>query len=133
MGERVMNCRRLLQLGLSAAGLGLMSRSGVASAWQGSGSRVPRVGFVKQPPILDYMDAFHEGMREHGWEDGENYILDYRYVEQQSQLPEVVDELLAIPVDLFVCPNSSAVDAVMRTSSTVPIVFATFSNPLLNG
>jgi putative ABC transport system substrate-binding protein len=54
-------------------------------------------------------------------------------VEQQSQLPETVEELLSIPVDLFVCPNSSAVDAVMKLDSTTPIVFATFSHPVLNG
>jgi putative tryptophan/tyrosine transport system substrate-binding protein len=92
-----------------------------------------RVGFLKQPPLLNYMDAFRDGMREHGYAEGENFILDYRYVEQASQLPDVAAELTHIPVDVLVCPNVAAVDAARRATSTIPIVFVTAANPITSG
>ncbi|HUR08567.1 MAG TPA: hypothetical protein VM347_38925, partial [Nonomuraea sp.] len=80
--------RRLLHYGLAAAGVGLLPRPVLAApSWAPRERTLPRVGFMKQPPLLDYMDAFHEGMREHGWVDGENYVLEYRYIEQQKDLP----------------------------------------------
>jgi putative ABC transport system substrate-binding protein len=91
------------------------------------------VGFLKQPPVLDYMDAFRDGMREHGYVEGENFILDYRYVEQAAQLPDVAAELTRTPVDVLVCPNVAAVEAARRATSTIPIVFVTAANPVATG
>jgi len=91
------------------------------------------VGFLKQPPLLDYMDAFRDGMREHGYAEGGNFILDYRYVEQASQLPDVAAELAHIPADVLVCPTAAAVEAARQVSSTIPIIFVTAANPITMG
>jgi len=126
--------RRLLQVGLSLTGLGLLSGCGLgAPPWARQARALPRVGFLKQPPLLDYLDAFRDGMREHGHVEGETFIFEYRYVEQASQLRDVASELAQIPVDVLVCPNIGAVDAAKQVSSTFPIVFVTVSNPIASG
>jgi ABC-type uncharacterized transport system substrate-binding protein len=126
--------RQFLRGGLAVAGVGILSGCGLGvPPWAPSARRLPRVGFLKQPPLLNYMDAFRDGMREHGYAEGENFVLDYRYVEQASQLPDVAAELTRIPVDVLVCPNVAAVDAARRATSTIPVVFVTAANPVASG
>jgi putative tryptophan/tyrosine transport system substrate-binding protein len=126
--------REILRDGLALAGLGALAGCGLrVPPWAPSARRLPRVGFLKQPPLLNYVDAFRDGMREYGYAEGENFILDYRYVEQASQLPDVAAELTRIPVDVLVCPNVAAVDAARRATGTIPIVFVTAANPVATG
>jgi len=119
-------------VGLAFAGIGLFSGCAVPP-WTQRTRALPRVGFLKQPPLLDYLDAFREGMREHGYVEGENFIFDYRYVEQVSQLPDAASELVRLPVDVVVCPNVAAVDAARQVTSMIPIVFVTAANPITMG
>jgi putative ABC transport system substrate-binding protein len=101
--------------------------------WAPPARRLPRVGFLKQPPVLNYVDAFRDGMREHGYVEGESFIFEYRYVEQTEQLQDVATELARTPVDVLVCPNVAAVDAARRVTSTIPTVFVTAANPVATG
>ncbi len=126
--------RQFLQGSLALAGVGLVSGCGLGvPPWARQARRLPRIGFLKQPPLLDYVDAFRDGMREYGYVEGETFIFDYRYVEQASQLPAVAAELANIPVDVLVCPTAAAVDAARQVSSTIPIVFVTVANPITMG
>jgi putative ABC transport system substrate-binding protein len=123
-----------LRGGLAVAAGGLLSGCGVGMPpWVPAVRPLPRVGFLKQPPLLNYVAAFRDGMREHGYTEGENFIFEYRYVEQAGQLPEVAAELARIPVDVLVCPNVAALDAARRTTDTIPIVFVTAANPVATG
>jgi uncharacterized membrane protein YeaQ/YmgE (transglycosylase-associated protein family) len=54
--------RRLLRGGVALAGMGLLSGCGIGPPWAPSTKWLPRVGFLKQPPLLDYLDAFRAGM-----------------------------------------------------------------------
>src|SRR6266511_1575324 len=132
MGLVSVSRRQVLQGSLALAGVSLLAGCGVPP-WALQARRLPRVGVLKQPPLLDYMDAFRDGMREHGYAEGENFILDYRYVEQVDQLPDVAAELASIPVDVLVCPNPAAVEAARQVSSTIPIIFVTTANPITMG
>jgi len=126
--------RDFLRDGLALAGLGALSGCGLGVPRRSpSARRLPIVGLLKQPPVLDYVDAFRDGMREHGYVEGENFILDYRYVEQAARLPDVAAELTRVPVDVLVCPNVAAVEAARRATSTIPIVFVTAANPVATG
>ena len=124
--------RQFVQGSLAFAGVGLFSVCAVLP-WTQRTRALPRVGFLKQPPLLDYMDAFLAGMREQGYVEGETFLLDYRYVEQAGQLPDVASELAQIPVDVLVCPNPAAVDAASQVTSTIPIIFVTVANPITMG
>ena len=126
--------RQFLQGIVGLAGLGLVAGCGIGPlSGKPRPKRIFRIGFIKQPPLLDYMDAFSDGMRELGYEEDTNYILDYIYVEDPARLPAAVDQLLKVPVDILVCPNTSAVDVARKATSTIPIVFATAANPLASG
>src|SRR6187200_219196 len=126
--------RDLLRGGLALAGLAMASGCGLGvPPWAPPARRLPRVGFLKQPPVLNYVDAFRDGMREHGYVEGESFIFEYRYVEQTEQLQDVATELARIPVDVLVCPNVAAVDAARRVTSTIPTVFVTAANPVATG
>ncbi len=125
--------RRLLRGGVALAGLGLLAGCGSGLPGVPAPKRLPRVGFLKQPPLLDYMDAFRAGMRDHGHAEGEDFVLEYRYVEEAGRVTEVAAELAGIPVDVLVCPNVAAVEAARQTTRTIPIVFVTAANPVASG
>ncbi len=106
--------RQFLQGSLALAGLGVSAGCGRLPPWAQQARSLPRVGMLKQPPLLDYVDAFRDGMGELGHVEGQSFSFDYRYVEQATQLPEVAVELARIPVDVVVCPNTAGVDAAIQ-------------------
>ncbi len=68
--------------------------------------KVPRIGFLRvtspsdRPPLLD---AFRQGLRELGWVEGQNIVIDYRYAEGRvDRLPDLAAELVRLKVDLIV-------------------------------
>src|SRR4029434_9778791 len=68
--------------------------------------RVPRIGFLSltspsDRPLL--LDAFRQGLRELGWVEGQNIVIDYRYAEGRvDRLPGLAAELVRLKVDLIV-------------------------------
>jgi hypothetical protein len=99
--------RRLLHYGLSLTGLSLLPGRVLAAPLHRA---LPRVGFIKQPPLLDYVDAFLGGMRDLGHVDGESYILDYRYVEQPTAFDLIVNLKAAQAIGLTI-PQSVLLQA----------------------
>src|SRR3989442_1009324 len=68
--------------------------------------KVPRIGFLRvtspsdRPPLLD---AFRQGLREIGWVEGQNIVIDYRYAEGRvDRLPDLAAELVRLKGDLIV-------------------------------
>src|SRR5262249_27596935 len=66
----------------------------------------PRIGFLgvtypsDRPPLLD---AFRQRLRELGWVEGQNIVIDYRYAEGRvDRLPDLAAELVRLKVDLIV-------------------------------
>jgi putative ABC transport system substrate-binding protein len=119
---------------LAAAGAGLLAGCGITLPPLAPQKRgLPRVGFIKQPPLLNYVESFQDGMRELGYVEGQNFLFDYRYVEDIKRLPEIAAELVGIPVDVLVCPNVGALDAARQATTTIPIVFVTAANPMASG
>ena len=72
--------------------------------------KIPRIGYVsggnaKSPAT----DAFRQGLREIGYMEGENILVEYRYLEgKPDRVPSFVAELLQLKVDVFVSPNLAA-------------------------
>ena len=68
--------------------------------------KVPRIGFLSltspsDRPLL--LDAFRQGLRELGWVEGQNMVIDYRYAEgRDDRLPDLAAELVRLKVDLIV-------------------------------
>src|SRR5215510_9926545 len=68
--------------------------------------KVPRIGFLSltspsDRPLL--LDAFRQRLRELGWVEGQNVVIDYRYAEGRvARLPDLAAELVRLKVDLIV-------------------------------
>jgi putative ABC transport system substrate-binding protein len=74
-----------------------------------------RVGFfamdVVEPTV---QKAWLEGLRNHGWIDGRNLIIEYRYAPSQDRLRAFAAELVALSPDVLIAPNTQAAVALAR-------------------
>ena len=90
--------------------------------------RVWRVGFLSarsRPVSLDSDEysGFPQGMRELGYVEGKNLVIDWRYAEgKYERLPELVAELVRLKVDVIVAPGSPVISAAQKAGAIVPIV-----------
>src|SRR5215210_2712889 len=97
--------RQFLRGTLALAGLGLMSGCGVQLRPQPS-AKVPRIGYlmIARTPAVD---AFLEGMRDHGYVEGENLTMEWRSADgQYERLPALAEELAALKVDVIIAATT---------------------------
>jgi len=100
--------------------------------------KVPRIGFLSltspsdRPPLLD---AFRQGLRELGWVEGQNIVIDYRYAEGRvDRLPDLAAELVRLKVDLIVASaGTQAATAAKNATETIPIVMIYVRDPVGTG
>jgi len=99
---------------------------------------VPRIGFLSgggdsQNPG-PYVEAFRRGMRELGYIEGKNIVIEYRFAEgKQERISILVAELVAAQVDVLVSPVSPAIHAARQATKTIPIVMVTLIDPVETG
>jgi len=97
-------------------------------------SKSPRVGILfmggrDQP----YLDSFKQGLREHGYSEGRNIVLEYRYAEgKNDRLFELANEFVRDKVDVIVTTSSISAQAARKATRTLPIVM-TSGNPVEQG
>src|SRR4030095_11049186 len=120
--------RVLLLLALLAAPL-------AADAQQAG--KVPRIGFLgvtspsDRPPLLD---AFRQRLRELGWVEGQNIVIDYRYAEDRvDRLPDLAAELGRLEVELLGSLGTKGVTAARNATGTIPIVMIAVRDPVGTG
>jgi len=97
--------------------------------------KVPRIGFLitalGSPQIQVILEAFGQGLRELGYQEGQNIIIEYRTAEGNfDRFSSLAQELIRLNVDLVVASNSVAGRAVQQASSTIPIVVPVMGDPL---
>ena len=108
--------------------------SGTIAQAQQSG-RTPHVGILfiggrDQP----HLEAFKEGLRERGYSEGKNIILDYRYAEGKvDRLPALANELAQLKVDVMVTTSGNSARAAAQATKTIPIVLTTGADPVKSG
>jgi putative ABC transport system substrate-binding protein len=118
-----------------AAGMSI-ARPFVAHAQQPA--RVPRIGYVSGTGSAadpgPFVKALQQGMREHGYIDGKDFIIDYRGAEgRPARVPELVAELVHAKVDILVAPTPPAIRAAKQATDTIPIVIVTTIDPVAAG
>jgi putative tryptophan/tyrosine transport system substrate-binding protein len=89
--------------------------------------KVPRIGYlssVDQARASTRFEAIRLGLREFGYIEGQNITIEYRYAEgTQDRLPELVDELLRLKVDIVVVAGGiRGIRAAKNATKTIPIV-----------
>jgi len=83
-----------------------------------------RVGFLAMDVVEPTVQkAWIDGLRNHGWIDGRNLIIEYRYAPSQDRLPAFAAELVALSPDVLIAPNSQAAVALKSATASIPIVF----------
>jgi putative tryptophan/tyrosine transport system substrate-binding protein len=103
----------------------------VARAQQPPGSaRIAFVGAESASTNRHFFEAFRQGMREHGYIEGQNVTLLERWAEGRSErFPELIDELIKVKSNVIVAVSLPAAVAAKNTTTTIPIVFIA-SDPL---
>jgi len=97
--------------------------------------KVPLVGFLDphSPSVAaPYHDAFRQGLREHGYVDGQNIKIEYRWAEgKDEQLPDLAAELVRLQVNVMVTGGPQATRAATGATRGIPIVMvAVGANPI---
>ncbi|TMH08827.1 MAG: ABC transporter substrate-binding protein [Betaproteobacteria bacterium] len=105
------------------------------AAWAQRDSKVHRVGYLNLRPGPNAQDeAFVQALRELGYVEGRNLIIDYRWAaEKEEQLPALAAELVALNVEVIVTSATPAVNTAKRATSTIPIVMAAVADPVGSG
>ena len=117
---------------LAGTGAVLLAAPLAADAQQAG--RVPRIGFLSltspsDRPLL--LDAFRQGLREFGWVEGQNIVIDYRYAEGRvDRLPDLAAELVRLKVDLLMSWGTQGVTAARNATGTIPIVMIAVRDPV---
>jgi putative ABC transport system substrate-binding protein len=70
------------------------------------------------------------GLRDHGYVEGKNITLVFRWAEAAEQLPELAADLVRLNVDVLFAPSSTEVEAARLATTAIPIVFATHADPV---
>src|SRR5438067_13064511 len=77
------------------------------------------------PESHAYEEAFRQGLRELGYVEGQNLVLEYRYAEGSAErLPDLAAELVQRKVDVIVAGGVPAIRAAQQATRTIPIVMA---------
>jgi putative ABC transport system substrate-binding protein len=94
--------------------------------------KVPRIGFlVNIGPDAPNIEPFRKGLRELGYIEGNNILIEYRYIDAPDQTPSLVKELLQLKVDVFVSGASPAIRIAKQATSTIPIVMVIQQDPVV--
>jgi putative ABC transport system substrate-binding protein len=90
-----------------------------------------RVGFLAMDVVAPTVQsAWLDGLRNHGWIDGRNLIIEYRYAPSLDRLPAFAAELVALSPDLLIAPNTQAAVALKSATANIPIVFVAVGDPV---
>jgi putative ABC transport system substrate-binding protein len=122
-------------LGLSIVALVLVVGEPTIQAQQAE--NISRVGvLVSATPTAAArrVKAFQLGLRELGYIEGKNIVLEYRYAEGRPEvLPERVNDLIRIRADIIVTDTSNAIQAAKNATKTIPVVFTVAIDPVGDG
>ena len=95
--------------------------------------KVWRMGFIAHGHESFY-DALFEGLREYGYEEGRNLIVERRYAQGQAErFKEFVAEMVRLNVDIIIVVTTPAALAVKKATTTIPIVHPNAIDPLNTG
>jgi putative ABC transport system substrate-binding protein len=99
--------------------------------------KVPRIGFqsaASPSANAARIEALRQGLRELGYVEGENIVIEYRYAEGKlDRLHEFAAEFVRLKVDIIVAAAPSSTRAAKEATSTIPIVMAVDTDPVANG
>jgi putative ABC transport system substrate-binding protein len=96
--------------------------------------RLYRIGLLLPGGPSAQSSTFHQGLRERGYVEGQNLVLESRWAEHHyERLPGLAAELVEANVDVIFASTSQSARAAQQATGTIPIVFETLSDPVAIG
>jgi putative ABC transport system substrate-binding protein len=96
-------------------------------------AKIAHIGFLGLGPAeaqSSRVKALRAGLRDLGYVDGKNIVIEFRWADTVEQLPELAAELVRMKVDVIFASSSTMVEPARRATKTIPIVFATHADPV---
>jgi putative ABC transport system substrate-binding protein len=99
-----------------------------------SPTKVPRIGVLLfAGPNSAAVEAFRQGLHEHGWVEGQNLAMAWRFAEGHAErLPALAADLVGLPVDVLVT-HGPTIRPAQHATQTIPIVMAVVTDPVGSG
>jgi putative tryptophan/tyrosine transport system substrate-binding protein len=98
---------------------------------------VPRIGYLTAASLSAFAartEAFRQGLRELGYIEGKNILIEYRYADGKTdRVPALADELVRIKVDVIVTGGAPATLSAKDATRTIPIVMGSDADPVGSG
>ena len=103
---------------------------------------IRRIGYLSRDlhpsdsraPSPHNLDAFRQGLRDLGYIEGRNVIIEYRYADGRSErLPALTEELLRLNVEVIVTDASNSAREAKKVTTTIPIIMASGADPVAIG
>ncbi len=98
--------------------------------------KVYRIGYLSYalPPTAKPPTALREGLKEFGYVEGKNLVIDFRGANGNGdRLPELVAELIRGKPDVILATNTPAAQAAQKATSNIPVIFMTVADPVASG
>jgi putative tryptophan/tyrosine transport system substrate-binding protein len=126
--------RRQLVHGVGAVGLALLGGCGRLPFSTQTQTKVPTIGVLvtrgrgrtEDGPL----GAFRQGLRDLGYVEGQNVVIEWRFSDVPDEWPSLATELVRLPVDVIVAPSTIGALPAKQATSTIPIVFASVGDPV---
>jgi putative tryptophan/tyrosine transport system substrate-binding protein len=99
--------------------------------------KLPLIGFLfgaSSSNNADRTEAFRQGLRDLGYIEGKNVLIEYRFAERKlDRVPSLAGELVQLKVDVLVVPFQEGIVAAKKATKTIPIVISTAQDPVATG
>ena len=100
-------------------------------------AKVPQIGFLGNSTAAleaDLVGPFRDGLRDLGYEEGRNIVIEYRWAEgNYDRFPALIVELVALKVDVIVTAGTPAALAVKNATASIPLVMVAVGDPVGTG
>jgi putative tryptophan/tyrosine transport system substrate-binding protein len=100
-------------------------------------TKIPRIGYlggVSPSANAARIEAFRHGLRELGYVEGKNIVIEWRHAEARlDRLPALAAELVRLKIDIIITGGTTATRAAKEATVTIPIVMTLDSDPVGNG
>jgi putative tryptophan/tyrosine transport system substrate-binding protein len=111
---------------------------GAAAAWPLAArseqpNRVWHIGYLGFGPASAYatrVEALRAGLRDLGWVEGKNIVIEFRWADSVDELPALAAELVRLPVDVIFASSSTLVEPARQATQAIPIVFSNHADPV---
>lgn len=123
--------RRREFLGIACVAAAVAAFPFAADAQQsGKVHRIGYLGFGSPASWANRIEALRKGLRELGYVEGKDIVIEFRWAEKADQLPDLAADLVRMKVDVVFATSSTETNATRQATKTIPIVFATHADPV---